>query len=279
VALMHGPIVLAARTGTEDLDGPDLGGLIADDGRGSHVAPGPLLPLDRAPMLVGDRDGLAAQVRPVPGRPLTFEAGALIRPATFNALQLEPLFRVHDARYIVYWRTATAAAYPAVVRQIEADERQRQALQDRTLDQVIPGEQQPEVDHQYQGADSRTGVRVGRHWRDTGKWISYRLKAPKDTDPGTAVELLLTFYGGDHNEGFDLLTDGRRLATITLQGDANDTFVERRVSLPRDLARAAADRGITIKLVAAAGRRTSALFDLRLLRAETNETPTPSEAK
>jgi hypothetical protein len=279
VALMHGPIVLAARTGTEDLDGPDLGGLIADDGRGGHVAPGPLLPLDRAPMLVGDRDGLAAQVRPVPGRPLTFEANALIRPTAFNALRLEPLFRVHDARYIVYWRTATAAAYPAVVRQIEADERQRQALQARTLDQVIPGEQQPEVDHQYQGADSSTGVRVGRHWRDTGQWISYRLKAPEGTDPDIAVELLLTFDGGDRNEGFDLLVDGRRLATISLQGDAKDTFVERRIALPRDLGRAAVRQGITIKLVAAAGRRTSALFDVRLLRAETNETSAPSGAK
>lgn len=263
LALMHGPIVLAARTGTEELDG-----LIADDGRGSHIAPGPYLPLDRAPMLVGDREALAAQVRPVPGRSLTFEADGLIQPAAFNALQLEPLFRVHDARYVVYWRTATASAYPAVVRQIEADERQRQALEGRTLDQVVPGEQQPEVDHQYQGENSSAGARAGRHWRDTGKWISYRLIARKNTDPATGLELLLTFYGGDHNEGFDLLVEGRRLTTIRLQGDAKDTFVERKIALPKDLAQAAIRRGITIKLVAFPGRRTSGLFDLRLLRNE-----------
>jgi DUF1680 family protein len=273
VALMHGPIVLAARTGTDDLDG-----LVADSGRGSHVAQGPYLPLDRAPMLVGDRDGLASQVRPVPGRPLTFEADGLIRPAAFTALQLEPLFRVHDARYVVYWRTATAAAYPAVVRQIEADERQRQALEARTLDQVVPGEQQPEVDHQYQGQDSRTGARMGRHWRDTGQWISYRLKARDGTDPAITAELLLTFYGGDQNEGFDLLVEGRRLTTIRLLGDADDTFVERKVALPQDLARAVARRGITIKLVSAAGRRTSGLFGLRLLRIGTNEDPMRPEA-
>lgn len=266
VALMHGPIVLAARTGNENLDG-----LIADDGRGSHVAPGSYLPLDRAPMLVGDRDALAAQVKPVPGRPLTFEAGALIQPAAFDGLQLEPLFRVHDARYIVYWRTATAAAYPAVLRQIETDERQRQALEDRTLDQVTPGEQQPEIDHQYAGEDSKTGIHMGRHWRDTGNLISYRLKAPDGTEPGTAAELLLTFYGGDRNEGFDLLVDGRQLATLTLEGDKQDTFVERRIALPQDLAREAFRRGITVKLVAGRGRRTSNLFDLRLLRVQTHE--------
>lgn len=266
VALMHGPIVLAARTGTENLDG-----LIADDGRGSHVAPGPYLPLNRAPMLVGDRETLATQVRPMPGRPLTFEAGGLIRPATFNSLPLEPLFRVHDARYVVYWRTATASAYPAVIRQIEADERQRQALEDRTLDQVVPGEQQPEIEHQYQGEDSSTGIRMGRHWRDTGQWISYRLKARRGTDPATDLELLLTFYGGDHNEGFNLLVEGRRLTTIRLQGDAKDAFVDRKIALPKDVAQAAVRRGITIKLVASTGRRTSGLFGLRLLRTETNE--------
>lgn len=266
VALMHGPIVLAARTGAENLDG-----LIADDGRGSHVAPGLYLPLNRAPMLVGDRETLAAQVRPMPGRPLTFEAGGLIRPATFDSLRLEPLFRVHDARYVVYWRTATASAYPAVVRQIEAEERRRQALEDRTLDQVVPGEQQPEVEHQYQGEDSSTGVRMGRRWRDTGQWMSYRLKARDGTDPATALELLLTFDGGDHNEGFDVLVDGRRLTTIRLRGDAKDTFVEHKIALHRDLAHAAVQRGLTIKLVALAGRRTSGLFDLRLLRIETNE--------
>ncbi|QDH71256.1 glycoside hydrolase family 127 protein [Marilutibacter alkalisoli] len=263
VALMHGPIVLAARTGTEDLDG-----LIADDGRGSHITPGPLLPLDQAPVLVGDRNALARQVKAVPGRPLTFEAGGLIRPATFKSLQLEPLFRVHDARYVVYWRTATASAYPALVSRIEADERQRQALQDRTLDRVAPGEQQPEVEHQYQGEDSRTGIRIGRHWRDTGRWMSYRLKARAGTDPAANLELLLAFYGGDHNEGFDLLVDGRRLETIRLHGGANDTFVEHRVALPQDIAQAAVRRGITVKLVAFPGRRTSGLFDLRLLRSE-----------
>ena len=170
----------------------------------------------------------------------------------------------------MYWRTATAAAYPAVVRQIEADERERQALQNRTLDQVTPGEQQPEVDHQYQGQDSNTGVRMGRHWRDTGKWISYRLKAPDNTDPTTAIELLLTFYGGDRNPGFDLLADGRRLVTLTLKGDAKDTFVERKIALPQDLVKNAIRQGIILKLVAAARQRTASLFDLRLQRVRTN---------
>ena len=103
-AIMHGPILLAARTGTEQIDG-----LIAGPGRMAHTSPGPYLPLDAAPMLVGDVDALAARVEPVPGRPLTFRAPEAIRPASARGLELVPFFRVHDSRYMIYWRVATPA--------------------------------------------------------------------------------------------------------------------------------------------------------------------------
>ena len=99
VAILHGPIVLAAKTGTEQLDG-----LIAGDGRMAHVSPGPDLPLDEAPMLVGDVATLADHVRPAAGRPMTFTASELIRPAQARNLELVPFFRVHDSRYMIYWR-------------------------------------------------------------------------------------------------------------------------------------------------------------------------------
>ena len=54
VAILHGPILLAAKTGADDLDD-----LIAGDGRMAHVSSGPYLPLDAAPMLVGDTGTLA----------------------------------------------------------------------------------------------------------------------------------------------------------------------------------------------------------------------------
>lgn len=122
-----------------------------------------------------------------------------------------------------YWRTATASAYSAVVRQIEADECERQAPEDRTLDQMLPSEQQAEIEHQYQGEDSSTGVRMGRHWRDTGRWISYRLKARDGTNPATAIEPLLTFNGGDHNETYRY--EAGEHATVALAwGDARRTL-------------------------------------------------------
>jgi hypothetical protein len=105
VAILHGPLVLAAETGRQGLDG-----LIADDGRMAHLPAGPELPLDSAPTLAGNVDTLAAQVPPVPGRPLTFQAPAIIRPEEARGLELVPFFRVHDSRYILYWRVVAPAA-------------------------------------------------------------------------------------------------------------------------------------------------------------------------
>lgn len=99
VAVLHGPIVLAAKTGTRAMPG-----LVADDSRMGHVAAGRLLPLEEAPMLVGDPDTAAEAIVPVPGESLTFAAPGLIRPESARDLELVPFFRVHDARYMLYWR-------------------------------------------------------------------------------------------------------------------------------------------------------------------------------
>jgi DUF1680 family protein len=260
VAVMHGPLMLAARTGGEDLDG-----LIADDGRGSHIAPGPYLPLDGAPMLVGERDALAEGVVAVPGETLAFSATSLVRPGTFHALRLEPLHRIHDARYMAYWRTTTAADYPAVVASIEAAERERQALESRTLDQVQPGEQQPEVDHDYQGRDSATGSFLGRAWRDAGDSFGYRLKARRGIAADVPLALQLILFGGQWRAGMDVRVEGEALAKITLDGKGSDDFVVRTIALPDTAVPAARGEGLRVDFVAHAGQRTPRLFELRLV--------------
>src|SRR5690606_31853782 len=255
VAVMHGPLMLAARTGDEAVDG-----LIADDGRGSHIAPGPYLPLDGAPMLVGERDTLAAHVVQVEGEPLVFTAAALVRPGEFRQLRLEPLSRVHDARYMAYWRTATPAQYPAVLAAIEASERERQALEARTLDQVQPGEQQPEIEHGYAGHESGSGQLLGRRWRDAAGWFGYRL-APRPSAGTQPQALMLVLFGGDWNVAMDVQVEGEVLESIVFDGGGRDDFETRMIALPPALAQQAATRGLQLRFVARDGRRTPRLFE------------------
>ena len=69
VALMHGPILLGAKTGDEHLDG-----LIAGDARMDHVAHGKLYPLNEAPVLVTERDKIIENIEVVDKSKFIFKA-------------------------------------------------------------------------------------------------------------------------------------------------------------------------------------------------------------
>ena len=71
---------------------------------------------------------------------------------------------------MIYWRVATPQAYERVVSELRDEERARLRLEARTLDRVVPGEQQSEVDHGVRTDGSTTGVTHGRPFRDaTGR--------------------------------------------------------------------------------------------------------------
>ncbi|MFT3829010.1 MAG: glycoside hydrolase family 127 protein [Opitutaceae bacterium] len=257
VAVLHGPIVLAAKTGTEDLVG-----LVANDARMGHAAHGPLEPLDGAPMLVGDPEQLATAIRPVAGQPLTFVANELIRPEAFRGLELVPFFRVHDARYMLYWRTATPEAYPRILAEQAASEKAQLELEARTLDHVAPGEQQPEVEHAFAGEKSASGVTAGRRWRDAAGWFSYQLKAPA----GPPLELVVTYHQRERKRAFDIVVNGRVIASVAPNEQPVDRFADVAYLLPAELA-AQAGGAVTVKFVAKDGARTASIYGVRLVKA------------
>jgi DUF1680 family protein len=103
-AFLHGPIVLAAKTDTTDLDN-----LIADgDQFGGYRARGKTYPLDAAPVLASNESNLAGYLKPVPGKAQTFIAPELISPAAFKNLELIPFYKLHDARYMIYWQKVSS---------------------------------------------------------------------------------------------------------------------------------------------------------------------------
>jgi DUF1680 family protein len=264
VAILRGPIVLAARTETDQRDRDSL---IAGDGRMAHVSPGPYLPLDTAPMLVGDVAKLTDHIRPVEGRPMTFTASDIIRPAQKPDLELVPFFRVHDSRYMIYWRAVAAADYSSVVARIEAEEKARLALEAQTLDRVTPGEQQPEVEHRVRGEGAATGVTNGRTWREASGWFGYELKLPAAARTRGPVSLVVTYSAGQRDRQFDILVNDRAIAAVTLSGQQPDRFTDVTYAIPEDLVTAAQDGVLIVKFAAKPGSRAGAVYDLRLLAA------------
>jgi DUF1680 family protein len=258
VAIVHGPILLAAKTGAGQLEG-----LVAGPGRMAHSSPGAYLPLDAAPMLVGDASTLPERIERVSGRPLTFRAPGIIRPAAARDLELVPFFRVHDSRYMIYWRVATPSGYERVVSELREAERARLRLEARTLDRVVPGEQQSEIDHAVRSESSTTGVTHGRPWRDAGGWFGYELERGRAPGP---LQLLVTYLASERGRRFEILVDDRPVATVVLDGRQQDRFTDVAYPVPADVIAADADGVLAVRFVAQAGSRAGAVYDVRLVK-------------
>ncbi len=253
-AVLHGPIVLAAKTklfGDEELD------YLADDSRMGHIAQGPVCPLEAAPMFVSDSTDFIKRLKPVPGKPLTFTAPAgLVHGAQGARTEFIPFFRLHESRYTMYWQHSTPANLERMQAANKEREAERLALDARTIDQVAPGEQQPESDHFFKGEGSEAGINNGRHWRHATGWFSYELKDPK----GEAKVLRLTFAKADAGRSFDVLVDGRLLETVTLGADAAQEFYTRDFPVPAGQGK----RVVTFR--AQPGSVAGGLYGVRLLR-------------
>jgi DUF1680 family protein len=100
VAILHGPIVLAATSGTNDMVG-----LFADDSRMGQAPSGPMVPMDAAPVLLAPASEVPRHVQPdTAAGPLHFRLREIVEPSVSDGLPLIPFFRLHGARYQMYWK-------------------------------------------------------------------------------------------------------------------------------------------------------------------------------
>jgi DUF1680 family protein len=253
-AVLHGPVVLAAKT--DPFPNEKLN-FLADDTRMGHIASGPVSPLATAPVLVDDTTGFAGRFRAVPGRPLTFTAPGLVQGGPAGATTFVPFFRVHEARYVVYWPYSTPGDLASQRAKAAEGEAERLALDAQTIDQVAPGEQQPESDHFFKSDGADAGVGKDGRWRQARKWFSYEL-----TDKaGEARALRLTYSTRDAGRRFDILVNDRVLAEVTLDSAAPQQLYTRDYPLPAGLG-----TRLVVKFVARSGSVAGGLYGLRLLR-------------
>ncbi|MES2460036.1 MAG: DUF6805 domain-containing protein, partial [Armatimonadota bacterium] len=240
-AILHGPIVLASPTSTENMTG-----LRAGAGRGDHIAHGPLVSLDKMPALVTNTSDLPQHVVPDPAAgPLHFRIRDIAASAPENGLPLMPFFRLHDSRYQMYWDIVTKEDLAARQERLAAEERAKIARDAATLDAVAVGEQQPEVDHALSGEAMESGVFNGRRWRH-GRTFQYTL----NTHGEKAVELAVTYSGSDNGRTFEILANGTPIATEQLTATKPGEFFEKRYVIPAQVLASAKDNHITIKFVA-----------------------------
>ena len=243
-SFLYGPVVLGASLGKQQQDG-----MYADDSRGGHIAQGPRLPLQDMPVIVGDKDNLVSYVKKVEGQPLTFTLTG-IYGKNVKELTLQPFFRLHECRYMVYFPVITGQELAARLERLAQEEKERIALDAITADKVVCGEQQPESDHFIQMEQASAGDDEGLHWRETRAWFSYRLK----TSGRKVSQLRLRFLPDARRDAFVYIND-EKVGTLSGGGQVV-TF-----AVPAHLQAA---ETLVVKIARGARRITPHIYEVRL---------------
>jgi DUF1680 family protein len=233
--------------------GPVL--LAADLGPASSPAP-----VDDVPAIAADHTPLAGRLRPVQGAPLTFTMDG----GEPGEVRLSPFFRLHDRRYTVYWdvvdseelerRQAARAAEKAHLGELDA----------RTIDRVQPGVEVSELAHGLRAERSHVGSgaygqRMNARWRDAGDgWFIYQMAVR----PEQPVDLVCTYWGRETGaRTFEVLVDGTKVATHTLDGSHPAAFYDVTCPLPPEITRGKS--AVSVKFQARPGNTAGGLFGLR----------------
>ena len=258
IALMHGPIMLGMKTGTED-----MAHLIADDSRFGQYASGKKLSTDQAPILINnDIESIANQLQPIPGKPLHFTLTTRMENPIHNELQ--PFFEIHDSRYMMYWLALSEDNYKGHLAQLAKAEQERQALEASTVDKVQPGEQQPETDHRMETDQSFTGNTNDCFWRDAnnGHYFSYLMQ----TQGQENIALRLKYWGVGEwkSHEFDIFVDDVLVKSVNNTGKYRISEFKYEVyDIPAELLKGKTQ--VRVKFVAKPGKQIGEIYEVRLI--------------
>jgi len=241
-AIMYGPLVLAGQLGDKGLSRDKI---IIRNQREQDDAPN----VEAPALLVDPKADVSDWLRPVPNKPLTFRTVDAGRP---DDVTLVPFHELFDQRYTIYWRLVDEAGWERIqadrkarhIAQAEAAAR-RAAYKARQIDAVDIGASGSEQSHAMKGENTQSGSFRGRRWRHAeAGWFEYRLGVLSDK-PTT---LLCTYWGSDVGRAFDILIDGRKIATQKLAQNEPDTFFEVEYAIPAELTEG--KKAVTVRFVA-----------------------------
>ncbi len=252
VSFVHGPIVLAAATGTANMDG-----LLADDSRMGHIAHGPLYPMNDAPLIVSNDKDLAPLVKETNSDNFTFSVNNVYQDK-YKDLQLVPFYTLHNTRYVIYWPFTTPGGLEKMQADVKAKEAKALELDRITVDKVTAGEQQPESDHNYKFEKSDKGIYKDRHFRNARGWFTYDLK----NTSATSKKLRVT-YTYNINNNFAVYVNDTLIATIDGKDAKEGEFTDVDYTLPAGLQNA---KILKVKFEAKDKSRTANVYDVRLLK-------------
>ncbi len=263
IALKYGPILLGAKTSTENLTGQ-----FAGEGRMDHCpSQGKQLSLTSAPMLIGKRSTVLDSITVLNADSMLFT----IRPGLLNSerwkgLVLQPFFTIHEARYMTYFQQLTAEEWDKIKDEVEAEEATLMRLEERTLDYISTGEQQSDAGHARTGTFG-TGNYNGEYYIDAlkGNWFQYELETKNVTEN---VSLMVRYTGVDKGRTCTISINGTKLRDVSISGTPSGFY---NVEYPIPSSMLTKENGeprdtITVRFTASGSTPTPGVYYLRLLK-------------
>ncbi len=233
LAVERGPIVYC-------IEGVDNGGHVSDISVSSDAK----IEVDRKNRFIGGADTLQSDG----ARYVISDDGAKIESQPAKVTYLPYYARSHrGATEMKVW-------IPENGEQIST----RLDEQRRVVDAVIIGDARSERAHNLRGEHTRSDGNAG--WRDAldGGWFSYDLMCHKDKKQ----ELVLTYHSTDGgNRTFDILVNGKRIATHTLRTETFDMLLDVAYPIPAELLKSGR---VTIAIDAHDGNIAGGIFGCKV---------------
>ncbi|HKU73997.1 MAG TPA: beta-L-arabinofuranosidase domain-containing protein [Pyrinomonadaceae bacterium] len=236
VAILYGPTVLAGELGAEDEE------------KVVNLVPA---------IITGDRP-ISDWIKPATGS-ITFQTASAGKP---NEFTLYPFYRMHHRRYAVYWDLLNEQQWVEREANYKKEMERVRKLEALTIDFVQPGDTKHESEHNLQGTLQDTGENAGRKWRHAreGGWLSFDLKVP----PDAPVSLVATYWGGETGpRTFDILVDGIKIATQSLQNDKPGEFFDVTYAIPANVTRG--KNKVTIRFSGQPGNMAGGFYGVRII--------------
>jgi uncharacterized protein len=252
-AILFGPVVLAGELPTEDLAREKIYGPYHADGKPASV-PDLVPPSGQAP---------EDWIRPVSGRTLAFQTTGAGRP---DDVTLLPFYELFGKRYAVYWRLYAEKEWAEVDSRRKAraaeEAARKKDVEKRLVDRVAVGEDESEKEHNLQAERSESGELRGELWRQAfaGGWFSYDLKVL----PDRPMALVARYWGSETGRTFDILVEGAKIATQTVNVNFPGDFFEVEYKIPPEMTRGKVK--VTVKYQAPAEGAAGGLYGLVMLR-------------
>jgi uncharacterized protein len=209
-------------------------------------------------VLIGDRQKILDNIVPVSDQSIGFKTIGIAQPSD---VALMPFYQVHNQYYNVYWDLFSKEEWVKNRAKYKEENDRLAKLGEITVDHVRVGEQQPEIDHNFEGFKTKTGDFEGRKWRDAknGGWFSYQMKV----EPDNKNILLINFWdNNEHSRKFDLLINNVEIKSYKEIKNKSINSTGIYFQIPEELIQAKKSVSIKIHSNPYSGK----VFDLRILK-------------